>query len=806
MKRSSKIIFSSVVIIASLIVLFGLFSYFLLIRSLPDYSGEKSVAGLENVVTVYRDSFAVPYISAQSEKDAYYTLGYLHAQERMFQMDLLRRAGTGRLSAVFGRETSNFDKMFKTLALERRVKNYFPRLNEKSRNILIAYSKGINAYLNENRNNAAVEFDVLGYSPEDWRPEHSLVIAKLMAWELNISWWSDIAFAHLIQKLGEEKVKEIIPDFPENAPVIIPEQFGSLSEINTDLIKTDQEFRKFIGFEGTHIGSNNWVVNSETSVSGKPIIANDPHLAFRAPGRWYMANMKGGDLSVSGFTLPGMPGVVIGKNKNISWVLTNVMADDSDFYLEKLDSTKQYYMLDNEWKNLTFYKDTILVKDAEDIILEIAETHRGPIISNIHPYNYLYNNEYQSEAVISMRWTALDFSDEFLGIYLINKAAGWAEFKDGVKEFTVPGQNFIYADINGNIGYICGARLPKRSSNSPTMVYDGTISKYDWTGFIPFDEMPMVYNPGRNFLATANNKTMLEFKYHISNLWEPPSRIERIEELLNSKSKHSVADFKKYQNDFFSKYASRIVPEILKAFEGAKISDKNLEFSLELLRKWNFEMDLKSQTPAIYAVFFQHLLKNTFMDEMGEELFKEYIFIANIPYRVINSLLSKDYSFWFDNIKTEVIESKEQIIRKSLVDALADLENRLGKNIAVWQWKELHSLTFKHFFSGRSSIVDRIVNVGPFEISGDGTTVCNTEYSFEDPYSVKLGPSMRYIFDFSEPETYHYILAGGQSGHPISEHYADMTKLWLKGEYLKMNTDFAVIAERAEDILILNPK
>ncbi len=806
MNRTLKITIGTAAALLILVTIFALFSFFVLRQALPEYSGEISVRGINNNVTIYRDSLAVPYIQARNESDAYFALGYLHAQERMFQMDLLRRAGTGTLSEVFGSRTAAFDKMFKTLGIYRRLKTDYPKLSETTKNLLESYSAGINAYLKDNRNNASIEFDVIGYQPKDWEPEHSLVIAKLVAWELNKSWWVDIAMTHLIQKFGAEKVKEIIPDYPENAPLIIPDDINKFSTVSVDLINTDRKFRKLLGFNGTHIGSNNWAVNANASASGKPIIANDPHLAFQAPGRWYIANLRCPELNVSGFTLPGMPGIVIGKNDNVAWALTNVMADDTDFYNERLDSAKTKYFLDNQWQNLKIYTDTVAVKDSADIIFEIKETHRGPIISDVHNFNSLYPNQYQKDAVLSIRWTALDFSDEFLGMNKINKAKNWEEFKEGVEDFTVPGQNFVYADKDGNIGYICGAKLPKRKSSSPTLVYDGTNSDNDWKGFVPFNEMPMLYNPDRNFIASANNKTVSDFKYHISNLWEPPSRILRINELLQSKPKHSVEDFKNYQNDFQSKYASEIVPYILAAFEGLKINDRNLNLSLELLRTWNFKMDMNSQTPSIYAYFYQHLLKNIFLDEMGEELFNEYVFIANVPYRIIQQLFAAGSSIWFDNINTDDVESKNDIIRKSLDDALAELEKSFGENLEDWQWKKIHTITFRHFFSGQSSILDKIVNVGPFEISGDGTTICNTEYSFTKPFKVELGPSMRFIYDFAEPDILEFVLSNGQSGHIFSEHYSDMTHMWLNGKYAKINTDFSIIAEKSDLILILNPE
>lgn len=789
MKKSTKIIIGIIATIVVVITAFYISSYYLLKSYVPNYNGKTESELINDEIVIYRDSLGIPFIISQNEFDAAFALGFLHAQERLFQMDVARRAGEGRLSEVFGSKTVPFDKMFRTLRIKKVVDEFFPLIDLHGKKILTAYADGVNFFIKENDGKYSIEFDILGYRPEKWKPEHSLMIAKLMAFELNMSWWSDIAISHLLQIFDEEKVKEIIPDYPENAPTIIPSNLSSAPRITLDLIKTDRDFRNFSGFTGTHIGSNSWVVNSEKSISGKPIIANDPHLAFQVPGKWYVAVIRSDNWNVEGFSIPGLPAIVIGKNKNISWALTNVMADDSDYYIEKFDSSNTKYLLDGKWRYLQIEKDTIIVKDSLNAEIEIKLTHRGPVVSEAHAFNELFPNQLQNKANISMRWTALEFSDEVKGILKINKAENWNEFLDGVKEFTVPGQNFIFADDEGNIGYVCAARLPIRQNVSPTLVYDGTTSASDWKGFVPFEEMPKLFNPPQNYIASANNKTISNYKYHISNIWEPSSRIERINEFLRSKEIFCKEDFKELQMDFTSHYAMKLVPYILNAFMNAKVDDENLNTALELLQKWDFVMSEKSQTPTIYNVFLVHLLKNIFEDEMGEELFNEYIFLANIPYRVILELLEKPKSTWFNNINTTEIEIRDDIIRLSLVDALVFLEDKFGKNLASWQWGELHQIEFKHFFDGINPIVDNIVNVGPFPIGGDGTTVFNTEYSFTEPYLNRLGPSMRYIFDFSKPDEFLYVLPTGQSGHIISPNYKNMTKHWLAGNYIKIKTD-----------------
>lgn len=796
------ILFSVIVLLIILIV--G--SIYMLNKSLPDYSGDIVLENLNNEVEIYRDSNGVAFINSKTETDAYFALGYVHAQERLFQMDINRRAGEGRLSEILGSKTLFFDKMFKTIGLKRLAEENFKKYDEHTKSILIAYANGINEFIRKSHNKLTIEFDILNYKPYEWKPEHSILLTKLMAWELNISWWSDLALAHLIQKLGPEKVRDILPDFDENAPAIIPDKLNNYSTIPIDLIETDREFRKLIGAVGTHIGSNNWVVNGERSQSGKPIIANDPHLGFTSPGKWFVASIKSPNIQIDGFTIPGIPGVVIGKNESISWVLTNVMADDSDFYIENIDTSRSNYFFNNEWQPLEIITDTILVKDSANVIFEIRKTHRGPIISDIHTFNKLFPNTEQQKVDLSMRWTALDYSNELAAFYKINHAVNWNEFNVALELFHSPGQNFVYADTAGNIGYSAGVKLPIRKTNSSSFVSDGTNDENDWIGYVPINDNPRLFNPQNGYIASANNKTIENYPYHISNLWEPKSRINRITELLERKEKHGVEDFKNYQMDFYSHFAKDLIPFIPQAFEGYQINDENIRTSLNILKQWNFNLEANSQIPSIYAAFFQFLLKNLFEDEMGENLLKEYIFLANIPYRVVPKLLRENKSDWFDNISTETIESRDDIIRISFISAIEYLESEFGNDIKNWQWGNIHKVSFNHFFHGNSSILDKILDVGPFSIGGDGTTIFNTEYYLTAPYENKLGPSMRYIFDFSNPDKFEFILPTGQSGHFFSDNYDNMTNFWLEGKYLTVNTNLDSVRVGKYSLLRLIPQ
>ena len=786
-------IFSSLIAIT---IFAAIFFYQMLTSSLPKYDGtiqsNKIISGIE----IYRDSLAIPYIFAETDEDVAFAIGYLHAQERLFIMDIIRRAGEGRLAEILGEKALPFDKMFRTVGIYRTIQENYSRYDSQVIKVLQAYSNGVNKFIEENKANYSIEFDVLGYEPEKWKPIHSLVIVRMMGWELNLSWWVDFTYAELIEKFGKDKMLEILPDISESNLEKIPTS-KNISSLAKEFIQTNLAFRNLIGWRGTQVGSNNWVVNSSKSNSGKPIIANDPHLAFSAPGKWYAVVIKSKNWNAAGVTLPGVPGIVIGKNENISWALTNLMNDDADYFYETLDSAKKNYLLDGKLIPLQIIKDTIKIKNQKEFSFEIKQTHRGPIISEIHPFTFIYNENGKTYSAISMKWLGNLFSDEMLAFLKINKAKNFDEFKDGVSSFALPGQNFLYADKQGNIGYVMGAKIPRRSPTASTIISDGKSSANDWKGFLSQDEMISFLNPQTNFIATANNNLFPNFKHHISNLWEPTSRFDRINFLINQKEKHSAEDFNKYQMDQTSEYAKQVVPFILKAFEGVKVKD--------------YEMNSSTQVASIYQVFLKFLLRNIYLDEMGEDLFNRFLFVANVPYRSLLKILSSDAS-WFDDVTTSKIEDKNFIIRKSLSDALTYLEKKLGKDLSYWQWGRIHKVIFKHPFSGNFKLIDQFINIGPYGIGGDGTTIFNTEYPFaksieeysafrHDEFENVLGPSMRFIYDFAKPDEFYLILTTGQSGNVFSQHYSDMSESWLKGMMIKIKTDEASIKTSDKKLL-----
>jgi len=796
----------SLVLIVFLIAIIIL-SYRFIARSHPEVEGEVKSDMLIDSVYIYRDENGIPHIFAKNEHDLYFALGYVSAQDRLWQMDLSRRIAGGRLSEIFGAETIEIDKLFRTLGLNETAQRMQRYLSEKSIEILKSYTDGVNYFIRTHKGKYPVEFELLRYEPEMWTITDCLLITRLMAWQLNFSWWTEPVFSEILEKVGEEKFKKLIPEYPENAPLIIKKylpQTGKFVEANI-------KFREMFAMPTEGFGSNSWAVSGEKSVTGKPLLANDPHLPFSLPSIWYQVHLNDGTMDMVGVCIPGTPGIVIGRNNYIAWGLTNVMLDDTDFYIEKIDSSGMRYFYDGKWLDLRVREEVIKVKGGSDYKIKILSTHRGPIISDAYRFSFTEyipkaDTKFITSLAVSMRWTGHLISDEILAFYRISHAKNWDEFKEGLKFFTVPAQNFIYADIYGNIGYYCAGKIPVRKKLNPLLLNSGETDEFDWTGFVPFNEQPNIFNPPEQFIATANNKVVDDnYPYYISYLWEPESRALRINEVLSSKEKFSVDDFKNLQLDYFSHYAKEMTPYIIRAFEGVEVKDPLLNEALGYLRNWDFNFSRDDIAGSIFSSFVVSMMKNTFEDELGQELYKRFVFYSGVPMRILKQLIVKGDTLWFDDVRTpDEKEGMNEIIRKSFVESVFNLRNLLGDDIASWHWGKIHRLRLIHPLGLRSPL-DKIFNLGPFEIGGAGTTVNNAGFSMLKPFDCVLGPSMRQIVDFSENLLYS-IIPAGPSGQIMSKFYDSQTQLYLKGEYLKIEMDIGKIKNEKTKLLTLIPE
>ncbi|MEK6757113.1 MAG: penicillin acylase family protein [Bacteroidota bacterium] len=804
MPLRAKILIGSLITLAFFSVALVIFFYYLITKSFPTTSGSVDVPGLRASVKIFRDEYGVPHIIAESEEDAYFAVGYVHAQDRLWQMELMRRAGQGRLAEVLGEPALKIDRMFRTLGIWRQALKIAPTIDEKTRTAAQSYADGVSSFIETHKGKYPIEFDLLDIEPEPWRIEHSVMISRLMAWELNYSRWVDITLTELVERFGEAKAAEIFPTWPEGAPVIVPDELRGkkVADLGKQLLQTDQAFRTLMGNDGLETGSNAWVISGSRSATGKPILANDPHLLFSVPGRWYELHVIAPGLDVAGASIAGVPFVVIGRNQHIAWGVTNAMMDDEDFYIEQVDSIQHptRYRFNNTWRPLEQQVDTILVKDGPPVLLTIYRTHRGPIVNRIEPAAGF------SEHLLSMRWVGHEISNEAGAFYRMNRASNWNEFLEGLKYFAVPAQNFVYADDQGTIGYHTGGRIPIRSTKSPTLLFPGWTDQYDWKGFVPFEEMPQMLNPAEGFIATANNRIISDsYPYYISNLWQPHWLVTRITEVLRSQSKFSVEDLQRLQLDVLSPHAREIVPIILSAFETRSVTDPDVQTALNYFRNWNFEMKSNDVPTTLFQAFFVRMVHNTYEDEMGPELMALYDTLATVPMTVTTKLMKKGSSVWFDNIKTPPVESMADILRQSLEDAIHDLKNAYGGELKEWQWGAVHQVEFPHVFSA-NSLLRKVFNLGPYPVGGSHSTVNKGDYRLKKPFLNHVGPSTRQIFDLSDANNGRAVTPPGQSGQVFQRHYDDQIQLWLNGGYRRMVMNRSSIENSKYDLLLLTPR
>ncbi len=823
-RSGKKIVPLLLVVVVSLVLVAIGSAYYLLTRCLPVLDGTVQVRGLTRPVEVYRDDFGVPHIVAESEHDLMLAAGYVQAQDRLWQMDFLRRVAAGRLSEILGSKTLEADRVLRLLGLFEAARMNADSLDPVSAALLQAYAEGVNAYIDENRHNYPIEFVLLDYTPEPWKPEHTLSIAQLMAFQLCMGWMMDVTYGRIIDTVGLQKAREIFPEYPDDAPVIVGSPSvraaagdstwsvaapSSLSCREAHLLETfvrgTAQVRKLLGFGDGAGASNNWAVAGSRSVSGKPLLANDPHLGLAAPSIWYEMHLKGGRLDVTGFAMAGVPLIVLGNNRRVAWGFTNVMTDDADFYRERLNDKGEYYF-NGQWRPLGVRREMIEIRDSAYVILHVQSTHRGPIVSEA------YDSIRASSDAISFQWLAHRKNESVRAILGMNLASNWTEFREATRFFQAPGQNVVYADVDGHIAYQCMSGIPIRRNGNGIGLQDGTTDQYDWRGTVPFDELPYALDPPTGFLASANNKVAGDGSHrYVGNYWEHPSRAKRIVEFLSRREVFSTDDFKQLQGDEYSHHAAEVLPYVLAACENDSLFRKpeagsSVPYETYLfLKHWDRRMDRGSRGAAIFSVFFQKLIRHTYGDEMGENLYEAFLRFGAIPFRVTTRLLDNRTSSWWDDQRTDVREDREGIIRRSLVEAMADLTGRISPEPAAWTWEKLHTVTIEHPI-GKQKPMDHLFNVGPVPVGGSSNTVNKTQYNLSDStFKTVWGVSMRRIVDLADPLHPQTILSLGQSGQVFSPHYSDQFDRWLRGQYKTVSMEPAEYT-RAKHLLTLSPE
>ena len=806
MRISNKITIS-VIVFLILIIAFILFAIKITTISVPDPGTELTSEKIDGRVNIFRNSYGIPKIIAGNEYEMFFGVGYTHAQDRLWQMDVLRRRASGRLSEIFGKRTLLADKFAKTLELEQTAEFLYDSVSQKTRNILNAYSDGVNFYIQENRNKLSFEFSALSYHPDSWEPEDCLMISRAMALEMSFSFWYDITFGEIAEKFGTDKAFDLIPGYPDNTPRVL--QDNNNLTIKRD-IRQDISFIKDFnhlsdsihkvidiwGWSGNSKGSNSWVVkkNREDRESGV-ILANDPHLILSLPNIWMPMHTQCPSMDVLGYTMAGMPMMLAGRNESISWGITNLMGDVCDFFIQKIDSTGNYYFKDEKTQKIDFETDTIKVKGDSPVVYYKQIIDGSPVISGFHLFRddkimieydkQKHPSDFLNDYALTFKWTATHFSDEFQSLYEMNSAQTWDKFKKGNKKWGSPPLVFSYADTSGNFAIAPTGILPKREKKcSPVVPNPGWRDSYSWDGIINAEKLSYLYKPSSGYVLSANNPVSDNFDFFISDYWEIPSRSIRINELIEISDNIDSREIQHMQVDVLSPYArkfSKKLIEILDSFE--PYLTKQEQIAYDELKEWDHLMSATQVAPSIFNAFLYTFANELFYDEMDDRLFKQFCFVYNISTRKMMDLINRNESYWFDNKNTDPIESKEEIVLTSFKKAVQYLRNKFETNdISLWKYGKINTLTLEHLFS-ENEFLKPIVTSEKLEMGGNNTTISNAASKYYEPFKITVGASMRFIADMDED---HVLMSmpGGTSGDPINPHYSDQTRLWLNGGYL----------------------
>ena len=862
--------------------------------SFPQTSGSITLEGLSGPVDVKRDGYGIPQIYASSDEDLFMAQGYVQAQDRFYEMDVRRHLTSGRLSEMFGKSQVKNDEFLRTLGWDRVAKQeYDTKLSSSTKKYLDAYAKGVNAYLKgKSGKDISLEYAALGlvndYKPQQWTPVDSVSWLKAMAWDLRGNMQDEIDRSLMTSRLGPKQIDDLYPDYPysRNKPIVQTGQYNEItkafeqsgstgtqsstgsSTANSSSSALQSQLAGLynvldnvptaVGVNGNGIGSNSWVVDGDHTITRKPLLANDPHLSASLPSVWYQMGLHCTTLSskcqydVTGYTFAGMPGVIIGHNKNIAWGMTNSGVDVTDLYLEKLSGSG--YLYDNKVRPFTTRTETIKVAGGDSKKIVVRETNNGPLLSDRDDELVKVGKKATVETAapdrgdgygIALRWTALDPGTSMDAVFAIDKASNWDEFRSASRSFDVPSQNLVYADTKGNIGYQLPGKIPVRGKGEGRLPAPGWDPAYSWTGkYIPQNALPYEFNPKRGYIVTANQAVIdkSRYPYLLTEDWGYGTRSQRITDLIESKikggGKMSTDDMRQIQLDNFSDIARLLVPKLLKI----DVSDKNVREAQKLLEGWDYTQDADSAAAAYFNAVWRNILKLAFGNKLPKELRVEGQCLWVEPadstgpadedqkvrecgeraadqaqpdggdrwFQVVNNIINDQTNDWWHLPKTrtqKATTTRDDLFKRALTDARWELTAKLGKDIDTWSWGRLHRLFLKNQTLGTSGpgVLQYMLNRGPWKLDGGEATVNASGWNAAGGYSVVWVPSMRMVVNLADLDKSKWINLTGASGHAYSAHYTDQTDKWAQGELLSWSFSKTAVDKSTTDTLVLEP-
>lgn len=807
-----------VVLLLGLLAVAGAVGGFVWYRqaSQPDTAGTLKLPGLRDRVTIVRDANAVPQIRAASKLDAWYALGFVHAQDRLWQMQMNKRVVAGRLAEILGPSALGTDKFLRTLGIRRNAEAILAQSSPATRAALQAYADGVNAYIDSRKEPLPPEFLILRTRPEHWEPADTLGWQTMMAWDLGANWTQETLRMSLSQVLPVARINELLAPYPGERPVRTMDYGGlyrHLAPLATAMASVQQKAPASY-VEG--MGSNNWVVSGAHTQSGKPMLANDPHLGLQAPALWYFARLQAPGLDVTGATLPGAPIVVLGHNQRIAWGLTNTAPDVQDLYIERLQpGNGDSYQTPDGWAPFVTRTETIHVKGAPDVTLNVRATRHGPVISDVAEPVAAAAAPFGAQYVVSFQWTALRADDRtFQAGLKMNVASDWATFTEALRDFHAPQQNIVYADIDGNIGFIAPGRVPLRRADNDLKGLapaPGWDARYDWTGFIPFDQLPRSYNPPDGIIATANQRIVgPDYPYFITSEWTVPYRYQRISALLAATPRHTLDSFGAIQKDLVSLAVRDALPLLLAAPVSRDVSRPERERALfGALRKWDGTMDADRTEPLVVTAWLRALSRRLFEDKVGDALFARMWEQRNVQQPMLNILRDQRGlgGFWCDKSTTPETETCSDAIGDAWESAIADLDRRYGSKPEHWRWGEAHTARSEHKPFGKAQYLASLFNLR-VPTGGDTYTVNVGRHNLRDekaPFESTHAASVRALYDLSDLDGSRFMDSTGQSGNALSPHYRDWTGKWAAVQYFTIPHGRRTPGQEAFETLVLAP-
>ncbi|PCJ95024.1 MAG: penicillin acylase family protein [Flavobacteriaceae bacterium] len=796
MKKLKKILG----VIGILILLLVIGAWIFISSLKPTYEGEEELVNSTKEVQVYYDAYGIPHIYAANEMDAKRALGYVHAQDRLWQMELLRRIGKGELSEVFGKDLLGTDKFFLTLGIDAAALETVANLDKNSPAVQLseAYLEGVNQFIEEGP--TPVEYYLTGIDKQPFTLHDVYNSVGYMAFSFAMAHKTDPLLTEIKNKLGDAYLMDLEIDVNPSTVLI-----KNHREQQSDSLLENVMVAVSNALDGLPIpqleGSNSWVIGSKKTKKGKVIFANDPHIGFAQPAVWYEAHISTPNFKNYGYYFAGLPFPVLGHNRKLAYGLTMFENDDIDFYYEKTNpSDSTQYQTGNGWKKYEIINKIIKVKGEEEVAFSYKKTHHGPVLNGIA-------NQIRGEKVISMSWIYTKVENKVVDVfYGMSHANNLEEFKEVLPMLHAPGLNIMYGDAEDNVAWFATAKLYQMPDSTHTkFILDGASGAQEPVRYLDFSENPQAINPPWNYVYSANNQPDSIAGNLYPGYYLPENRAKRIVQLLEPKNDWDKNAVSEMITDVTSSVDARVLFNLINKVKVKELVGEQL-ILLDRLNLWEGEYGLNSVEGLVYTRWIYNVLKNTFKDELGEDMFKQFM-TTHLHKRLIAPMMENDTSIWWDNVATESeSETMLDIVHRSYIEAMESLSNDFGNNVAQWTWDKAHSIEHEHPI-GKVEMLRSFFNVGPFPVNGSKEVINNMAFSYDGTgmYKVSSGPSTRRVIDFSDVENSISILPTGQSGNPFSPHYEDQAEMYVNGEFRKMMMNKEEIVENAKSLLVFKP-